>query len=60
MVNETNLNMYPPNGSVISPWFNEGYLLGYSNSGFTNLTRVHIDDFKIYTQNPEWPGNDNP
>lgn len=31
-----------------------GYLLGYANSGFNNLTEMFVDDFKIYDANPLW------
>jgi hypothetical protein len=34
--------------------FRKGYLMGWSNSGFTEETKIYIDDFKVYVQDPEW------
>ncbi|HEX9108285.1 MAG TPA: Ig-like domain-containing protein [Longimicrobiales bacterium] len=45
------------------PWYDStntanylaaGYLLGWSDSGFTQTTNIYIDDFKIIGQNPGW------
>ncbi len=33
---------------------NGGYLLGWSDSGFDQQTDFFIDDFKVWTQNPNW------
>ena len=32
---------------------NGGYILGWSNSGFSQATRIYVDDFKIYDAPPE-------
>ncbi len=34
-------------------WMN-GYIMGWANSGFTNVTSFYIDDFKVYMQDPNW------
>lgn len=31
-----------------------GYLLGWANSGFSSLTYIWIDDFRVFTSNPGW------
>jgi hypothetical protein len=33
-----------------------GYLLGWSNSGFTELTELFVDDVQFYTSNLGWTG----
>jgi len=37
-----------------APYWNAGYLLGWSNSGFDQTTNIYIDDFKIWDSNPGW------
>lgn len=39
---------------TIRPYWNQGYILGAANSGFTSETLVFVDDFKFYTTDPEW------
>lgn len=36
------------------PYFDTGYLLGYSNTGFNEPTRFHVDDWVIYATDPGW------
>jgi uncharacterized protein YjdB len=31
-----------------------GYLMGWSNSGWNELTEFFVDDFKVYSSNPGW------
>lgn len=40
--------------SSTANYINEGYLLGYSNSGFTDQTLIYIDDFAVYATDPGW------
>jgi len=35
-------------------YFSAGYLMGYTNGGYDNDTYFYVDDFKIYTTNPNW------
>jgi hypothetical protein len=35
-------------------YFNAGYLMGYTNGGYTDDTYFYVDDFKIYTTDPGW------
>ena len=35
-------------------YFNEGYLLGWANSGFDKDTYIFIDDVRFYDANPGW------
>lgn len=44
LVNKTNGPWYHPDGMG----FDNGYLLGWSNSGFTQETRLYIDNFKVW------------
>ncbi|MEP0002457.1 MULTISPECIES: hypothetical protein [Marinobacter] len=39
----------PDNGGMI----NGGYILGWANSGFSQATRIYVDDFKIYDAPPD-------
>lgn len=41
------------NSTGITQW-NNMYLMGWANSGFTNTTNVYVDDFKIFGTNPGW------
>ena len=34
--------------------FRNGYLMGWSSSGFTEETHLFIDDFMLYIEDPEW------
>jgi len=36
------------------PYWNQGYILGAANSGFTDETVIYLDDFKVYASDPEW------
>lgn len=36
------------------PYWNQGYVLGAANSGFTDETVIYLDDFKVYESDPEW------
>ena len=47
-----NYNMERAGGS--RNYFRHGYLMGWSNSGYTQQTDFYIDDFKVYTSNPGW------
>lgn len=40
-------SVMPSRGYTEDGW-NRAYLMGYANSGFTNTTYFHIDDFEIY------------
>lgn len=51
--------MWQSNGFVFwypggNNFIRNGYLLGWSNSGFTEQTDFFIDDFKVYIANPGW------
>lgn len=35
-------------------YWRHGYLMGWSNSGFSELTDFYIDDFKVYDKDPGW------
>ncbi len=35
-------------------YISQGYLLGWSNSGYAQTTNIYIDDFRIIGQNPGW------
>ncbi|ROQ42898.1 hypothetical protein EDB94_3114 [Marinobacter sp. 3-2] len=35
---------------------NGGYILGWANSGFSQATRIYVDDFKVYDSPPEMVG----
>ena len=35
-------------------YWREGYLMGWSNSGYAQATSFFIDDFKVYRENPGW------
>lgn len=40
------------------PYYTDGYLFGYANSGFDASTYVFLDDFKIYRTDPGWGADD--
>lgn len=49
----------PADYSIANPswsrnYIRNGYLLGWSNSGYSQTTDFYIDDFKIFTTNPGW------
>lgn len=44
-------NMWIPGGRN---YFRHGYLMGWSNSGFSRETSFYVDDFKIWTVDPNW------
>ena len=35
-------------------YFNQGYLLGWANSGFDEDTYIFIDDVRFYEDDPGW------
>lgn len=35
-------------------YWREGYLMGWSNSGYAQATSFYVDDFKVYRENPGW------
>ncbi|AZT84112.1 hypothetical protein EHN06_11505 [Marinobacter sp. NP-4(2019)] len=41
-------------------WINGGYVLGWSNSGFSQATSIYVDDFKVYTTEPSVTSNPRP
>lgn len=47
---------YPTGSSLYgtTPFFRNCYLQGFSNSGFTEETRLYIDNLKVYANDPEW------
>lgn len=47
----TNLGWYY---SGANNYFRNGYLLGWSNGGYSQLTQYYLDQFNIYTSNPGW------
>lgn len=34
--------------------FRNGYILGYANAGFTEQTDFFVDDFAVYSSDPQW------
>jgi hypothetical protein len=46
--------------AVANPWYSQPagwnwtYILGYANSGFTDVTRFHVDDVRFYDRSPGW------
>lgn len=44
----------PQKYDVAKPYWNQGYLMGWSNSGFLNETDFHIRNVKFYNSNPGW------
>ena len=45
---------WPVWDDTYSGQINGGYILGWANSGFADLTTFYIDDFKVYNQDPGW------
>jgi hypothetical protein len=41
-------------GAGKNNFFATGYLMGWSNSGYTQTTSFFVDDFRIFQQNPGW------
>ncbi len=52
ILSNTTLTWY--DSSNTANYLTQGYLLGWSNSGFTQTTNMYVDDFKIIGQNPGW------
>lgn len=50
---ENGTDVFHATGSVANQ-FAGGYLMGWANSGYTDLTEFFIDDVKIYGSNPGW------
>ena len=44
-VNNTTLNLYPLDG--VGNYFRNGYMMGWSNSGFAQTTNTYVDDVTI-------------
>ena len=42
------------NPSSCNGYWNEGYILGWSNSGFDATTHIWIDDVRFYDIDPQW------
>jgi len=38
-------------------YFRHGYIMGWSNTGFAEVTNFYVDDFTVYTTNPGWDGS---
>jgi hypothetical protein len=51
-VNMQNLDLAASAGG--NNYFKNGYLMGWSNSGFNQTSAVYVDDFKIYRSAPGW------
>ncbi len=51
-VNMQNLDLAPEPGGA--RYFRNGYLFGWSNSGFDQATSIYVDDFRIFRSNPGW------
>jgi uncharacterized protein YjdB len=51
-VDMRNLDMAAEAGA--NNFFRNGYLMGWSNSGFNQNTAVYVDDFKIFRASPGW------
>jgi|GEM_PF-2046111 len=51
-INETGQANGATDGQVHG--YRVGYLKGWSNSGYSENTTFHIDDFKVFTSNPGW------
>jgi hypothetical protein len=45
VITNLNLPLYPTGG--IGNYLKNGYLMGWSNSGFTQTTYTYIDDFTV-------------
>jgi hypothetical protein len=50
----TGLTMGAQDAAKFADNFDQGYFLGYSNSGFTDQTVFHTQWVKFYDQNPGW------
>lgn len=51
VIDERSVAVYSTNGLH---YWDQGYLLGWANSGFNENTPVFVDDFVIYNRNPGW------
>ena len=57
MFQKTNGRFWYPSGSSLygtTPFFRNGYLQGYCNSGFTAETLIYIDNVNVYSSDPSW------
>jgi hypothetical protein len=52
ILSNTTLDWYDSTNTA--NYMTQGYLMGWSNSGFTQMTNIYLDDFKIIDQNPGW------
>ncbi len=52
ILNADNLDWYDSTGQA--NYIVQGYLMGWSNSGFTDTTYVYIDDVSIMDRDPGW------
>lgn len=52
MLNESGLDIHDE--GVLDREFNRFYIMGWSNSGFTNSTVIDIDNVKLYDTDPGW------
>jgi hypothetical protein len=53
----TDVSAYPLHNYEASPadvLFRNGYLMGFSNTGFTSQTDFHLRGIKFYDTNPGW------
>lgn len=53
-INVLNHRIHNVTASPSDVRFRNGYLMGYTNTGFTNQTDFHIRDVKFYDANPGW------
>ncbi|HEV2150142.1 MAG TPA: heparin lyase I family protein [Longimicrobiaceae bacterium] len=51
-INESGIPLMSTNSA--GNFFRNGYLMGWSNSGFDQTTSVYLDDFKIFRSSPGW------
>jgi len=52
VLNAQGLDWYDSTGRA--DFLLNGYLMGWSNSGYSEATNIYIDDFKLYDTNPGW------
>lgn len=48
----TGVDYWPTGGAA--PYFRRGYLMGYTNGGYDELTVFYIDNFKVFDADPGW------
>jgi hypothetical protein len=51
-INESNLDNGPVTGADVG--YNQGYLFGWSNSGYAEATTFRFDEFELYNSDPRW------